>query len=101
MTTPDWRRIRIGTAWRPPSKSPGRPGPDADAPAHARAERAGEDVASLILVNAGQTGDESFIITSPLTIRSAAAIRIAFACSPRTKMPTRNAPTAPIPVQIV
>jgi len=50
---------------------------------------------------AAQAGADSFISTSPDTISSAATIRIALAVSPRTAMPTRNAPTAPIPVQMV
>ena len=44
---------------------------------------------------------ESFIITSPETISTAAATRMALICSPRTATPTTKAPTAPIPVQIV
>ncbi len=44
---------------------------------------------------------DTFINTSPLTINTAAPIRIALTCSPRNTMPTMNAPTAPMPVQIV
>lgn len=44
---------------------------------------------------------ESFISTSPDTINTAAPIRTGLTCSPRNTMPTTNAPTAPMPVQIV
>ena len=44
---------------------------------------------------------ESFIRTRPETISTAAPIRIGLTCSPRKTMPTTNAPTAPMPVQIV
>ena len=48
-----------------------------------------------------QPGLDSFIRTSPDPIRPAARIRLALACSPSTARPTRKAPTAPMPVQIV
>jgi hypothetical protein len=48
-----------------------------------------------------QLCDESFISTSPPTISAAATMRIGVACSPSTAMPTTNAPTAPMPVQMV
>lgn len=48
-----------------------------------------------------QAGDDSFISSSPATISIAAATRIMLAGSPSTMTPTRNAPTAPMPVQIM
>lgn len=45
--------------------------------------------------------DDSFIKTRPLMIRAAARSRKGVTDSPNTKMPTINAPIAPIPVQIV
>ena len=44
---------------------------------------------------------DSFISTSPLTIKTAAPMRMGVTDSPSTVIPTANAPTAPIPVQIV
>ena len=44
---------------------------------------------------------ESFIITRPLTIKTAAVTRITLICSPSTDTPTTKAPTAPMPVQMV
>jgi len=46
-------------------------------------------------------GDAYFISARPLMIRHAAAIRNGFACSPRMATPTRNAPIAPMPVQML
>ena len=40
-------------------------------------------------------------MTMPVTMNAAAAKRMGVAASPRTAMPTRNAPTAPMPVQTV
>lgn len=48
-----------------------------------------------------QSALASFIVTMPLTMRSAAMIRTGVIASPRTVIPTTNAPTAPMPVQIV
>ncbi len=45
--------------------------------------------------------EDSFISTRPLTISNAATTRIGVSASPSTVMPTRNAPTAPMPVQMV
>ena len=45
--------------------------------------------------------DESFISTSPEMIKTAASIRMALAGSPKIKIPTKNEPIAPIPVQTV
>jgi hypothetical protein len=42
----------------------------------------------------------SFIITSPAMMSVAAMMRAPVACSPRIVTPTRNAPSAPMPVQI-
>jgi hypothetical protein len=48
-----------------------------------------------------QAEEDTFISTSPTTIKPAAATRNGEAASPSTTMPTTNAPTAPMPVQIV
>jgi len=45
-----------------------------------------------------QAAENSFIKTRPLTISKAARRRIAVIASPKTIMPTTNAPTAPMPV---
>lgn len=45
--------------------------------------------------------DETFIRISPEMIITAATSRMALADSPKKKIPTRNAPTAPMPVQMV
>lgn len=45
--------------------------------------------------------DTSFIINKPLTIKTAATIRSSVAGSPMKKIPAANAPTAPMPVQMV
>ena len=45
--------------------------------------------------------EEIFIITSPVTISAAAPTRMALAGSPSTSMPSKKAPTAPMPVQMV
>ena len=45
--------------------------------------------------------DDSFISTMPLTISTAAPMRIGVTASPKATMPTMKAPMAPIPVQIV
>ena len=47
----------------------------------------------------GYDGEAIFISASPATIRIAANMRSAPADSPKTKIPTRKAPIAPIPVQ--
>lgn len=44
---------------------------------------------------------DSFIKTRPLTISAAASSRMGVAASPRTVIPTRSAPTAPMPVHTV
>jgi hypothetical protein len=51
--------------------------------------------------NRKNQAEASFIITRPLTIKTAATTRIRLAGSPRKMIPTANAPTAPMPVQIV
>lgn len=43
----------------------------------------------------------SFIVMMPLMMRSAATILAGVMVSPNTVIPTTNAPTAPMPVQIV
>lgn len=45
--------------------------------------------------------DTNFIINSPLTINTAATIRNSVAGSSMKKIPAENAPTAPMPVQMV
>lgn len=45
--------------------------------------------------------EDNFIINTPDTISTAATTRMVFTGSPKMMRPTRNAPTAPIPVQIV
>ena len=45
--------------------------------------------------------DTNFIINKPLTIKVAATTRSRLAGSSRKNIPAANAPTAPIPVQIV
>ncbi len=45
--------------------------------------------------------EDSFISKRPDTISTAATMRMVFTGSPKKMRPTRKAPTAPIPVQIV
>lgn len=47
-----------------------------------------------------QVGVETFIKMRPITINAAARTRAVLTPSPKTIMPTTNAPTAPMPVQI-
>jgi len=47
------------------------------------------------------THDDNFIMIRPPTMEMAATIRMGLADSPKRMIPTRNAPTAPIPVQMV
>jgi len=63
-------------------------------------EKAGSAPKPLAAVQ-DQPVEDSFIKTRPLTISAAARMRIAVIASPKTMMPTTNAPTAPMPVQIV
>lgn len=70
----------------------------------AREEKSGKRYQSIRWLAAGaphHSAEDSFISTRPLTISTAAQIRRGVSCSPSKVMPTTNAPTAPIPVQIV
>lgn len=49
----------------------------------------------------GHADLDTFMSINPLTMSAAAIIRSALAGSPRKKIPTTNAPTAPIPVHSV
>ena len=60
-----------------------------------------EDGSAARIDTIDHPSDESFISTRPATIRTSAKMRRALADSPSTSTPTKNAPTAPIPVHIV
>lgn len=84
-----------------PPTLPGVPAKGGSETAHLSEWAAFNSVPRAWQAIAVQAGDDSFISTSPDTINSAATIRIALAASPNIAIPTRKAPTAPIPVQIV
>lgn len=65
-----------------------------------------QSVASAFQIESAATGDDSqeddtFMRTKPTTMNTAARIRSGLTASPKTKTPTRKAPTAPMPVQTV